>query len=139
MPRRECVRVLLWAGADALAFNGFEALPLDIAAPHGAAWTLLEAELQWRTALQASGESPTAPRSSQGPRLGPETGLRAGRLGVLGEGGALGSGGPGATKALVARNSCAACPLLCGGARRGAPGARGGKQKPSGGRFPRAA
>jgi len=48
------VRALLWAGADALAFNAGEALPLDLADTASPAWSLLEAELQWRTCLQVS-------------------------------------------------------------------------------------
>lgn len=61
--RRECVRALLWAGADALDFNAAEALPLDVAAPHGPVWALLEAELQWRAALRV-GASPPLPRTA---------------------------------------------------------------------------
>lgn len=47
--------MLLWGGADAMAFNGTELLPLDLAEPASPAWATLEQELQWRTCLQVTG------------------------------------------------------------------------------------
>ena len=46
------MRALLWGGADAMAFNGAELLPLDVADPAAPAWATLEQELRWRTCLQ---------------------------------------------------------------------------------------
>lgn len=47
--------MLLWGGADAMAFNAAEALPLDLADSARPAWAALEQELQWRTCLQVPG------------------------------------------------------------------------------------
>jgi hypothetical protein len=49
---RECLQLLLWGGADAMAFNRAELLPLDMAAPASPVWATLEQELRWRTCLQ---------------------------------------------------------------------------------------